>query len=646
MHAAAIKPASIKPASAPLPALLALALALTAAPALAQTAHDHDHDHVRPADASDDPFAPVYVVTSRETFDAGVKTLARQSSAVVGATGAPLVISEVKTHQLTDITRHVHEKERRCGGYFAFSSRAEAEAFVRSDRSAQAMAGKFLAAYTIDNQATVTPWLGQVGESNIRSTISHLSTQYPNRYYASTTGRTSAEWIRSTWLGLANGRSDVSAELYTGCTTCSTQPSVILTIQGTDLPNEVVVLGAHLDSISNSGSGNAMNAPGADDDASGIATLTEVLRIAMASGYKPKRTVKFMGYAAEEVGLRGSKAIATSYQSQGVNVVAALQLDMTNYRTSSDPHVKVITDYSNAGMVQFLQDLFTSYMGGSGLNLVTEACGYGCSDHASWTAAGYPSAMYHEGRLFPNLHTSGDTLANMGNSATNSVPFAKLGLAFLGEAAKTASGGPSNNAPVANFSSSVSGLTATFSDSSSDSDGSIVSRSWNFGDGSTSTATNPSKTYGASGTYTVALTVTDDDGASNTKTASVTVNGSGAQTYSNGTDYAINDNATVNSPISVTGRAQLQGRSEGRPGRARRHALQHPQPQRRQRRQRDRHLHLQPFQRSPQRDLEPARERQRQCGHRPHRQLEHHLLRQGQGGPPRRPVPRARCEGR
>jgi putative aminopeptidase FrvX len=53
-------------------------------------------------------------------------------------------------------------------------------------------------------------------------------------------------------------------------------------------------------------------APGADDDASGIAPLLEVLRIALASGWKPKRTVKFMGYAREEVGLRGSNAIATS----------------------------------------------------------------------------------------------------------------------------------------------------------------------------------------------------------------------------------------------------------------------------------------------------------------------------------------------
>ncbi|WP_231118341.1 PKD domain-containing protein, partial [Lysobacter silvisoli] len=116
-------------------------------------------------------------------------------------------------------------------------------------------------------------------------------------------------------------------------------------------------------------------------------------------------------------------------------------------------------------------------------------------------------------------------------------------------------GGPVNAAPVANFSSSTSGLSASFTDSSSDSDGSIVSRSWNFGDGSTSTATNPSKTYSAAGTYTVSLTVTDDDGATNTKSASVTVTGSGVQTYSNTADYTISDNATVESPITVSGRS-------------------------------------------------------------------------------------------
>lgn len=82
---------------------------------------------------------------------------------------------------------------------------------------------------------------------------------------------------------------------------------------------------------------------------------------------------------------------------------------------------------------------------------------------------------------------------------------------------------PANVPPVAQFNTSVSGLTVTFTDQSSDSDGSIASRSWNFGDGSTSTATSPVKTYSASGTYAVSLTVTDNRGASTTNTRNVTV---------------------------------------------------------------------------------------------------------------------------
>lgn len=87
-----------------------------------------------------------------------------------------------------------------------------------------------------------------------------------------------------------------------------------------------------------------------------------------------------------------------------------------------------------------------------------------------------------------------------------------------------------NTPPVANFSFTTSNLVASFTDSSTDSDGTIATRSWNFGDGQTSTAANPSHTYAAAGTYSVSLSVTDNSGASNSTTKSVTVTSGGGGT--------------------------------------------------------------------------------------------------------------------
>ncbi|MFT4220199.1 MAG: PKD domain-containing protein [Microbacterium sp.] len=78
-----------------------------------------------------------------------------------------------------------------------------------------------------------------------------------------------------------------------------------------------------------------------------------------------------------------------------------------------------------------------------------------------------------------------------------------------------------NFAPIAQASVDCVDQTCSFSSSgSSDEGGSIVSYSWDFGDGAKSTDANPTHAYAASGTYTVTLTLTDDMGATNTATLS------------------------------------------------------------------------------------------------------------------------------
>jgi PKD repeat protein len=77
--------------------------------------------------------------------------------------------------------------------------------------------------------------------------------------------------------------------------------------------------------------------------------------------------------------------------------------------------------------------------------------------------------------------------------------------------------------PQASFTSSPVLLSVTFTDTSIARDGAIVSWAWNFGDGTTSTSQNPTKSYATGGTYAVSLSVVDANGKSDSTTANVTV---------------------------------------------------------------------------------------------------------------------------
>jgi len=108
------------------------------------------------------------------------------------------------------------------------------------------------------------------------------------------------------------------------------QKNVVITIPGDNSKgSEVIIVGAHMDTIISDNSEGANK--GADDDASGLATWLEALRVIASNQLKFRRTIEFHAYAAEEVGLYGSASLAETYRSNNRKVAGMFQLDMNMY---------------------------------------------------------------------------------------------------------------------------------------------------------------------------------------------------------------------------------------------------------------------------------------------------------------------------
>jgi leucyl aminopeptidase len=338
---------------------------------------------------------------------------------------------QVNEDDMLKLSGAIHGELKRCGGFVFHASEAEGRKTLQAKQApATTLATLSRPAYVIDNQTTVTPILNTMQDSNIAQTIGDLST-FVNRYYTTTGGSDASNWLKTKWTSIAAGRADISVTQFAH--TGYNQKSVIATINGTDNASEVVVLGGHLDSINQSNTGETGRAPGADDDASGIASLTEAFRAMVAAGYKPRRTIKFIGYAAEEVGLRGSAAIAQNFKTNNVNVVGVMQLDMTNYK-GSPSDIYIYTDYTDSLQNDFVVKIINTYL--PTLTIGYDKCGYGCSDHASWNAQGYPASMPFETSFTqdnPYIHTANDTSANSGNQAIHALKFARMAAAYAVE---------------------------------------------------------------------------------------------------------------------------------------------------------------------------------------------------------------------
>ncbi|EOA83813.1 Leucine aminopeptidase 1 [Exserohilum turcicum] len=243
----------------------------------------------------------------------------------------------------------------------------------------------------------ISPLLKQLKKENMRA---HLETftSFHTRYYKSHYGAESSAWLLSQVDKTLTDAGAVNATVKPFPHPWG-QSSIIATIPGKS--DKTIVIGAHQDSI-NLYFPAFLAAPGADDDGSGTVTILEALRVLVQSPEilqgEAENTIEFHWYSAEEGGLLGSQAIFQSYEKANRNVKAMLQQDMTGYvqktLDAGEPEsVGVITDFVDAGLTDFIKKIISTYCT---IPYVLTKCGYACSDHASASKAGYPSAFVIE----------------------------------------------------------------------------------------------------------------------------------------------------------------------------------------------------------------------------------------------------------
>lgn len=195
---------------------------------------------------------------------------------------------------------------------------------------------------------------------------------------------------------------------WNGHSDSSWQYNVVCTFPGSSAPEEVYVIGGHWDSICLPDPVN--DAPGTDDNGTAVAATFEIARIMKQFDYQPETTIQFTLFAAEELGLFGSRDAAAKARNAGTDVRYMLNMDMISNNPDNIPEVKIYQYYGFewAGFVAAeALERYTDLAAVFPQNLVNTG-----SDSFPYWLEGFPSAYFEEIIFSPNWHTRSDTLGN------------------------------------------------------------------------------------------------------------------------------------------------------------------------------------------------------------------------------------------
>jgi hypothetical protein len=191
----------------------------------------------------------------------------------------------------------------------------------------------------------------QVSRDNVTGFIQTLE-DFGTRYSYTSQCDDAADWLHTTLQGFGLEVSFEEFE-YGG----QTMRNVIARQEGLVTPDRVIILGAHYDSTSET---PTVYAPGADDNASGVAAVLEAARI--LSELDLSNTVEFICFGGEEQGRRGSIHNAAQANAAGKSILGVLNLDMIGYwPPTSDMELDIGKNTASTWLANLAEDAALTY---------------------------------------------------------------------------------------------------------------------------------------------------------------------------------------------------------------------------------------------------------------------------------------------
>ena len=299
-----------------------------------------------------------------------------------------------------------------------------------------------------EENPTIREMLDQVSQDSMQATVQHLQ-DYGHRIWSSDNAFAVSDWIagRMRALGLEVEQQPFYANTWLGSGNAA--PNVIGIQRGTLYPDTYVVCGSHFDSFSWEAMMGGV-APGADDNATGVASVLESARI--MTQYEFEYSIIYCAYGCEEMGLYGSEAYASRCQEEGMDIIGYFNNDMNGYLYGDQIHIDCIYPNAVEPIGAYYREVGSVYYPELPIRHVN--FNEGDSDHTSFNNHGYMGIYPFEDyqNYSPYIHTENDLIGNSVNSFEMGQQYCQMNIACLAEIANPMGETPVVHCnPVTNF---------------------------------------------------------------------------------------------------------------------------------------------------------------------------------------------------